>query len=328
MFRTVQTTFWTDPKNMEEMTPEDRYFYLYILTNPNSTQSGIYVLTKKQMAFEMGYSPESVDSLITRFQDHHKLIKYNPETREIAIKNWGKYNLNRGGKPMEDCITKELSEVKDKSLLSYVVENIENESIKKLYYNFIESDIDTSTLRQRIDIRQDTNIEEERINNITTTATSENSQDEHVNFVDNVDNCDYIKLFNENLHFMTPMELQIFQSFISDGIEPAVLKFAIQEAIISDAKTMKYIKAILERWLAHGLKTLEAVIADKKSWENRKKGKDKYPPKEKTFSNYDQRPDAVESYKKIQEINRNELDSVEINEAALAGIGKGLKGGG
>ena len=42
MFRKVHTEFWTDPKVLEEMTPEDKYFMLYLLTNPNTTQIGIY----------------------------------------------------------------------------------------------------------------------------------------------------------------------------------------------------------------------------------------------------------------------------------------------
>jgi hypothetical protein len=38
-----------------------------------------------------------------RFTLHHKLICYNPETRELAIKYWGKESLSKGGNLM-DCI--------------------------------------------------------------------------------------------------------------------------------------------------------------------------------------------------------------------------------
>ncbi len=44
--------------------PEDKYFYLYLLTNPDTTQIGIYNITKKQMAFDFRYSIESVHSLM------------------------------------------------------------------------------------------------------------------------------------------------------------------------------------------------------------------------------------------------------------------------
>ena len=139
VFRKVHTEFWQDPKVLEEMTPEDKYFMLYLLTNPNTTQIGIYQISKKTIAFELGYSMESVTSLMDRFINNHKIIKYNKETREIAIKNWGRYNLNRGGKPIEDCIKSELKEVKEKELVKYVLENITNSKLKSIYKDFYES---------------------------------------------------------------------------------------------------------------------------------------------------------------------------------------------
>ncbi|AOC55412.1 conserved phage C-terminal domain-containing protein [Bacillus pumilus] len=145
-FRHVQTTFWQDPKVTEEMTPEDRYFFLYLITNPNTTQIGIYSITKKQMAFDLGYSIESVNSLMDRFINHHKLVLYNNDTREVAIKNWPKYNLNKGGKPILDCVTKELREVKDKSLMSVLYPKIENTNIRVLFERYANDTLhDTST---------------------------------------------------------------------------------------------------------------------------------------------------------------------------------------
>jgi hypothetical protein len=93
-YRIMQTDFWKDPIVLEEMTPEDKYFLLYLLTNPNTTQIGIYRITMKQMAYELGYSIESVQSLMDRFIKHYKVIRYNPETRELAIKCWGKITLS------------------------------------------------------------------------------------------------------------------------------------------------------------------------------------------------------------------------------------------
>lgn len=135
-FRMIRTAFWTDPKVEEKLTPEDKYFFLYVLTNPRTTQTGIYQTTRRQMAFDLGYSIETVDSLLERFIHHLQLIRYNPETRELAIKNWGRYNLRRGGKPMIDCITSELKEVKDKRLISYVRERVTHQEIKALYETF------------------------------------------------------------------------------------------------------------------------------------------------------------------------------------------------
>jgi DnaD/phage-associated family protein len=120
--------------------PEDKYFYLYLLTNPHTTQIGIYKLTKKQMAFDLGYSIESVHSLMERFTLHHKVIRYNPETRELAIKNWGKDNLHKGGKPVMDCIYSELKDVEDTSLIQYVADAIQKQEIRSLYESFCKQE--------------------------------------------------------------------------------------------------------------------------------------------------------------------------------------------
>jgi hypothetical protein len=137
-FRMVRVDFWRNPVVLDEMSPEDKYFYLYLLTNPNTTQIGIYPITKKQMAFDLGYSIESVHALMERFIHHHKVIRYNPETRELAIKNWGKYNLQKGGKPIIDCIYSELKEVVDRSLIQYVSESIQKGEICSAYQSFCE----------------------------------------------------------------------------------------------------------------------------------------------------------------------------------------------
>ena len=147
-YRMVRVDFWKNPIALEEMTPEDKYFYLYLLTNPNTTQIGIYRITKKQMAFDLGYSIESVQSLMERFIRHHKLIRYNPETRELAIKNWGKYNLHKAGKPVMDCIKTELKDVEDISLISYVSEAIKKEEIRSLYESFCEQDVEKEISHQ------------------------------------------------------------------------------------------------------------------------------------------------------------------------------------
>ncbi|WP_080875576.1 hypothetical protein [Oceanobacillus timonensis] len=165
-FRMVHTEFWDDPKVVEEMTPEDKYFFLYLLTNSNTTQIGIYQITKKQMAFDLGYSMESVNSLMERFVNHHRLVVYNSDTRELAIKNWGRYNFNRGGKPVLDCVSSELKLVKDQSLIPFVSERIERSEIKALYDTHDESYNDTSTIRGQEEEKEEEEEKEKEYNHV------------------------------------------------------------------------------------------------------------------------------------------------------------------
>ena len=48
--RVIDVSFWTDDKVVEHFSPEDKYFMLYILTNPHTTQLGIYPLSTKMAA--------------------------------------------------------------------------------------------------------------------------------------------------------------------------------------------------------------------------------------------------------------------------------------
>jgi hypothetical protein len=90
------------------------------------------------MAFGLSYSIENVHSLMERFIQHYKLIRYNPETRELAIKDWGKLILIKV--QLKDSIHSELKEVEDKSLILYVMKSIRPKVIHGLFETFCEKE--------------------------------------------------------------------------------------------------------------------------------------------------------------------------------------------
>lgn len=120
VWRIVRVDFWTDATVVSDFTPEDKFFMLYLLTNPHTTQLGIYEFIPKMAAFEMGYSTDSVMSLLDRFDNKYGIIRYNEKTKEIAIKNYLKHSVVFGGKPVHDLLVKESQSVKEKSLLGFI----------------------------------------------------------------------------------------------------------------------------------------------------------------------------------------------------------------
>lgn len=126
--RVVDTSIWNDEKVMN-FSPEDKYFWLFLLTNEYSTQLGIYHLPLKKAAFDLGYSLETVEILLDRFEHKYGLIKYSSETSEVAIKNYLLYSIVKGGKPVYDCLIKEQNQVKDKSLLEFIYNHLSNKEI-------------------------------------------------------------------------------------------------------------------------------------------------------------------------------------------------------
>jgi len=122
--RVVNTDFWKDDIVAEQYSAEDRYFMLYLLTNPNTKQCGIYHLPIRTMSFELGYTQDATKSIVDRFEKKYKNIIYSKETNEIAILNFLKHSIIKGGKPVEDCIRKELGQVKNKCLIAEVYKHL------------------------------------------------------------------------------------------------------------------------------------------------------------------------------------------------------------
>lgn len=117
IFRKVHVTFWRD-EFVESLTPEQKFFYLYLLTNDRTTQCGIYEITLKQMCYDTGYNEDTIKKLISYFIETGK-VRYSINTKEMALKNWGKYNDSNSPK-VRACIEKELLKVKDIVLIQYI----------------------------------------------------------------------------------------------------------------------------------------------------------------------------------------------------------------
>ena len=64
IYRNVSMTFWTDSKVSDNFLPEEKYMFLYLFTNPHTNLCGCYEVSRKQIAYEMGYSVQKVNSLL------------------------------------------------------------------------------------------------------------------------------------------------------------------------------------------------------------------------------------------------------------------------
>jgi len=70
----LNNDFWRSPEVIR-MTPQEKYFYLYLFTNPYINHIGIYQISKKQIAFDLDHSLETVHLIMERFIEHYKLIR-------------------------------------------------------------------------------------------------------------------------------------------------------------------------------------------------------------------------------------------------------------
>jgi DnaD/phage-associated family protein len=285
----VRIDFWRNPMVLEEMTPEDKLFYIYLLTNSNTTQVGIYKMTKKEMAFDLGYSIESVHSLMERFIEVYKLIRYNPATREMAIRNWGKFNLHKAGKPVMDCIFSELKEVEDSSLIHYVSESIQKQEIRSLYESFcrqeeILRDIEDSDLEEN-----DTYIEPEwdELDEVIPACDSlggkcDNQQQEAIDpdkeiYPDRenplqenqTDVKEIIEFWDANgFGFTNVNAKQQLLSWLEDSsfLQPkAMILKAMNIACANNKRRLNYVVGILKNWENESLLTVEEIDSNQEN---------------------------------------------------------------
>lgn len=122
--RIVDTRFWEDSTVLDNYSVEDKYFLLYLMTNPRSSQVGIYSLPKRVISFDTGYTIEVINVLLDRFCNFYQNIMYSSETQEISLLNSLKYSIVKGGKPVSDLLIKELSRVQDVNLLYATYDNM------------------------------------------------------------------------------------------------------------------------------------------------------------------------------------------------------------
>ncbi|MCM3409594.1 DnaD domain-containing protein [Metabacillus litoralis] len=286
-FRMILTGFWRSSFNLEKMSSEDKLFYVYLLTNDKTTQIGIYEITKKEMALELDYTLEEVEVLLERFTTRHKLIRYNPETCEIAIKNWGKNNLHRGGKPIMDCITKELKEVKDTSLISYVCEGIEREEIVRLYEPYchkeVEEEMSHKGKEHTYSATEQDQIEENSNPRVTETREEKQSSKDNSD-LDDDQQSQKSKDINEIIEFWDSNGFGLSNinakhqllSWLDNSCflhpKDVVLK-AMGIACANNKRKLNYIVGILKNWKNESLLTIEEIDSYQDNQPSKQKSK-------------------------------------------------------
>lgn len=126
LYRNVQISFWTDSKIDNDFTPDDRYFLLYLFTNPHTNLCGCYEISTRQMGYETGLTNDKVKNLLERITNIHRVALYDRESREILILNWHKYNWNNSPKFLT-ALRKEIEQVKCDDFRQYLTDILNGE---------------------------------------------------------------------------------------------------------------------------------------------------------------------------------------------------------
>ena len=228
VYRNVQVNFWQD-EFILDLTPEERYFYIYLLTGTKTKQCGIYVLPKRVAELETGYSMETVEKLLNRFIEYGKIL-YDAETKELYILNWLHYNpiLNTN---VEKCVLRELKTVKNKEFIHMFLRKCLEEEwkIPLLLQHFgMPEEEDTSSSEVVFE-------EKEEVESIEET----------------VPYSEVYKSYEQHISSLSPYIVKELKNWIQRLSGEKVLE-ALKIAFEHNKRTFAYVKGILRNWCKKG----------------------------------------------------------------------------
>lgn len=122
--RFIDSEMWNDSKFADDFTPEDKFFWLMLLTTRYGNLAGCFQISKKQMANDTGYNEQTIDNLLYRFINIHKIIDYDYETKEILILNWHKYNWTKSPK-FKVSLDKFVEKIKNEKFKNHIIKSYE-----------------------------------------------------------------------------------------------------------------------------------------------------------------------------------------------------------
>lgn len=229
IYRNVQLSFWTDNKVEDEFTPEDKYFYLYLLTNPQTNICGCYEVSYSQLTNQTGYNKDTINRLIDRFENVHKVIKFNKDTKEMLILNWHKYNWSKSEKTLVgvENVAKHIKCKEFKDYIYSTIDNIRNGVVNMPHICPIQASVsDTDTVSDTDSITD--------INN--------RDIDKDIDVIKNI--IDYLNsICGTRYRYNTPKTIKLIKTRLKEGFTEDDFRTVI------DKKTAEWLGTEMEQYL-------------------------------------------------------------------------------
>ncbi|WP_235699282.1 DnaD domain protein [Clostridioides difficile] len=274
-YRILQANFWDDGFVLD-LTPEEKYFYNYLLTNGRASQCGCYELPFKIMEMQTGYNRETVEKLIKRFIEYGK-IKYDSTTKEILIINWSKHNFSKSPK-VRTCILKEVESIKNKEFQQYMYRVC-------IDYGYpidtVSIDYGEKEKRKKKKRKRKKKKEEGKTEPLICEEQEKNELKE------------FKKLYEENIGVVYPVTAEWLIEISSD-VDIRLFKSAIEICAEKMNMNLAYLKGILKKWKDANITTYEQLESYRLQQENKKTkkvvnnhvSKNKFANFEQTFTKY------------------------------------------
>ena len=313
VYRHIHIDYWQDGFVLD-LTPEEKYFYIYLMTNSKTSQCGIYELPKRIIETETGYNRETVGKLLNRFIDYKKIV-YCEETREVFLMNWIKHNKIVSPK-VKKCVYEELKKIKSMDMVNLFFKQCEGYG-----YTLDKSEIKINMGMDRVSIpipEVESNfeygyVEKEKEKQKEKEKKEEKEKEKEVSH--SVGR--FKKLYEENIGLINGVVAEWLIE-ISQTIDYNLFKKAIEIATDRGKCNKGYVSGIIKQWLDNNIRTYDDLKAYEIGVKNRRDESGEYSQykyantNERENEEYTRRPTAEE----IEEIRRS-IDEIRRNRGQL-----------
>ena len=234
-----------------DLTPEEKYFYIYLMTNSKTSQCGIYELPKRIIETETGYNRETVEKLLLRFEEYGKIVYCN-ESKELFLKNWIKHNKVISPK-VKKCVEKELLYIKSRELIDLFLKECD-----KYGYHIDLPSTNIVTTMDSVCIpiaKVDNNFE------YGYGEKEKQKQKEKTSFGSDYNSNNFEKMRYLYESKIGSIDLYEDRSLIDiyEKVDIHLFERAIDISIERNKPSIAYIKGIIRKWNENGITTLESL---------------------------------------------------------------------
>lgn len=303
VYRHIHIDYWQDGFVLD-LTPEEKYFYIYLMTNSKTSQCGIYELPKRIIETETGYNRETVDKLLNRFIDYKKIV-YCEETREVFLMNWIKHNKIVSPK-VKKCVYEELKKIKSMDMVNLFFKQCEGYG-----YTLDKSEIKINMGMDRVSIP----IPEVESNFEYGYGEKEKEKQKEEEPTYSVGR--FKNLYEQNIGLINGIVAEwLFE--ISELIDYELFKRAIEIATDKGKCNKGYVAGIIKQWLDNNIRSYEDLKAYEIGVKNRREESGEYSQykyantNERENEEYTRKPTAEE----VEEIRRS-IDEMRRNRGQL-----------
>lgn len=328
VYRQIRIDFWQD-EMVVELSAEDKYFFLYLMTNNKTSQCGVYRINRRVMAFDLGWDVSQVDKLLERFVKYGK-IGYNRDNDEIMISNWLKYNKATSPK-VAKVVSQELEKIKTVEFKDAVIHQCEkfgypidtvsipDETSPSKKNNGIDSGSPNEKYPMDTEPQKEKEKEEEKEEEKEQPQQQEKEKPTN-DAVVAVQLSDVVAFFEQNISTATPFVIGELEDMLEDASYESV-RYALEEAVARERRSLNYVKRIVDRCIAQKLFTFELIRLEEARRQQRQAGTN---PDAKTpeWLEEEERESREHAARK-----KAELEAEVPDDAELAKLMSELKGG-